>query len=83
MLDFGASHNLIPKEIMEKIRFYITQEYKDLYSFQSRSVRCLGMIKYLVFVHSQVPLKSIVMDVVVADVPTNYGMIIPCVGELN
>lgn len=35
MLDSRASHNLMPKEIMEKLGLDITQEYKDLYSFDS------------------------------------------------
>jgi hypothetical protein len=48
MLDSGASHNLMPKVIMEKLGLEITRPYQDLYSFDSRKVKCLGMIKYLV-----------------------------------
>lgn len=48
MLDFGASHNLMPKAIMEKLGLDITREYHDLYSFDSGKVRCLGLIKDLV-----------------------------------
>jgi hypothetical protein len=48
MLDSGSSHNLMPKIIMEKFGLEITRPYQDLYSFDSRKVKCLGMIKYLV-----------------------------------
>jgi hypothetical protein len=48
MLDSGASHNLMPKVIMENLGLEITRPYQDLYSFDSRRVKCLHMIKYLV-----------------------------------
>jgi len=48
MFDSGASHNLMPKAIMEKLGLDITRKYHDLYSFDSGSVRCLGLIKDLV-----------------------------------
>lgn len=61
---------------MDKIRLDINLEYKDLYSFNSRRVKCLGVIKDLSVVLAQFPIKIIVMDVVVFDVPPNYGMIL-------
>jgi ribonuclease HI len=76
MLDFGASHNLMPKVIMEKLGLEITRPYQDLYSFDSRKVKCLGMIKDLVVNLAQIPVKSILMDVVVVDVPAKYGMLL-------
>jgi len=54
----------------------ITKPYKDLYSFDSRNVKCIGMIKDLVVTLAQLPVKSMVMDVVVVDVPANYGMLL-------
>ena len=36
MLDFGASHNLMPLSIMEQLGLQITRPYKDLYSFDSK-----------------------------------------------
>ena len=66
MFDSGASHNLMPKEIMDNLCLVITRQYKDLYSFDSRKVKCLGLIKDLVISLHQIPEKSIVMDVVVA-----------------
>jgi hypothetical protein len=49
MLDSGASHNLIPKIVMEKLVLEITNPYPDLYYFYSRNVKCYGMIKDMVF----------------------------------
>lgn len=48
MLDFGASHNLMPLTVMEKLVLEITKPYKDLYSFNSKRVKCLGMLKDMV-----------------------------------
>ena len=48
MLDSGASHNLMPKVIMERLGLEVTIPYKDLYSFDSSRVRCLGLIKAFV-----------------------------------
>jgi hypothetical protein len=45
MLDSGASHNLMPKAIMDKLGLDITRPYHDLYSFDSGRVKCLGLIK--------------------------------------
>lgn len=47
MLDSGSSDNLIPKVVMEKLGLDITRPYKDLYSFHSSKVICLGLIKDL------------------------------------
>jgi len=43
MIDLGASHNLMPKIVMEKLGLEITRPYKDLYSFDYSKVRCLGL----------------------------------------
>ena len=47
MLDSGASHNLMPKAIMETLNLEITRPYKNVFSFDSRKVKCLGLIKDL------------------------------------
>jgi len=47
MFDSGASHNLMPKAVMEKLNLDITRPYKDLFSFDSSQVKCLGLIKDL------------------------------------
>jgi hypothetical protein len=76
MLDFGASHNLMPKTTMENLGLEITRPYHDLYLFDSRKVKCLGMIKDLVVNLAQIPVKSILMDVDVVDVPAKYDMLL-------
>jgi hypothetical protein len=76
MLDSGASHNVMPKIIMDKLGLQITRPYKDLYSFDSRKVKCMGMIKDLVVTLAKVPVKSILMDVVIVDIPPKYGLLL-------
>ena len=76
MFDSGASHNLMPKAITECLGLDITRPYKDLYSFDSREVKCLGLIKDLEVSLHQILEKNLVMDVVVANVPPKFGMLL-------
>ena len=69
MLDSRASHNLMPKTIMETLNLDITRPYKDLFSFDSSKVKCLGLIKDLCVTLVQYPGKSILMNIVVCNVP--------------
>ena len=61
MLDLGGSHNLMPKVIMDSFGLDSTRPYKNLFSFDSRKVRCLDLIKYLVVTLSQIRAKNIVI----------------------
>jgi hypothetical protein len=47
-----------------------------MYSFDSRKVKILGVIKDLVVSLFQFPMKSVVMDIVVVDVPPKFGMLL-------
>jgi hypothetical protein len=76
LMDSGASHNLMPKIVMEELRMEVTKTYHDLYSFDSRRVQCLGVIKDLVVSLFQLPMKIVVMDIVVVDVPPKFGMLL-------
>ena len=76
MLDSGASHNLMPKVVMEKLCLEITKPYKDLYSFDSSRFKFLGLIKDLCVNLTQIPAKILVMDIVVADIPPKHGMLL-------
>ena len=76
LLDTGASHNLMPKAVMEELGLDITRPYHDLFSFDSRKVKCLGLIKDLAITLTQLPMKSMMMDVVVVDVPPKFGMLL-------
>ena len=76
MLDSGASHNLMPKGVVESLGLEVTSPYKDLYSFDSRRVKCLGLNKDMVVTLNKLPSKTIVMDLVVADIPPKFGVLL-------
>jgi ribonuclease HI len=76
LMDSGSSHNLMPKIVMEELGLEVTKTYHDLYSFDSRRVQCLGVIKDLVVSLFQLPMKNVVMDIVVADVPPKFDMLL-------
>jgi hypothetical protein len=76
LLDSGASHNLMPKAVMDEIGLEITKTYHDLFSFDSRKVKCLGLIKDLAVTLTQASMKTMVMDVVVADIPPKFGCLL-------
>jgi hypothetical protein len=76
MLDSDASHNMMPKAVMEKLGLEVTRPYKDLHSFDSSKVRCISLIKDLCITLVQILVKSMVMDVVVMDIPPKYGMLL-------
>ena len=78
MLDSGASLNLMPKAVMEKLNLDITRPYKDQFSFDSSQVKCLGLIKDMYITLVQCPAKSIVMDIVFVDIPPKYGILLSC-----
>jgi hypothetical protein len=78
LLESRALHNIIPKALMDELGLDITKPYHDLFSFDSRKVRCLGLIKDLVINLAQLPMRSMVMDVVVADIPPKFGLLLSC-----
>jgi len=59
---------------MDQLGLEITRPYNNIFSFDSRKVKCLGLIKDLVVYLSQIPSKNMVMDVVVANIPPKFGM---------
>jgi hypothetical protein len=76
LMDSGASHNLMPKSVMDELGLEVTKTYHDLYYFDSRKVKCLGVIKDMVVTLFQLPMKSILMDIIVVDVPPKFGMLL-------
>jgi hypothetical protein len=76
LMDPGASQNVMPKVVMEELGLEVTKPYKDLHSFDSKKVKCLGLIKDMVVSLAQLPMKSVVMDIVVADIPPKFGMLL-------
>ena len=61
---------------MEELGLEVSKAYHDLYSFNSRKVKFLGVIKDLAISVFQLPMKNLVMDIVVADVPPKFGMLL-------
>ena len=55
LMDSGALHNLMPKAVMDELGLKITKPCHDLFSFESRKVKCQGLIKDLVINLSQLP----------------------------
>jgi hypothetical protein len=75
-MDSGASHNVMPKVVMEELGLDITKPYQDMYSFDYKKVKCLGLIKDMVVSLAQLPMKSVVMDIVVADIPPKFFILL-------
>ena len=76
MLDSGASHNLMLKVIMDQLNLEITWSYHDLYTFDSKRVPCLGLIKDLVVTLAQLHVKSVILDIFVTDINPKFGIIL-------
>ena len=76
MLDSGDLDNLMPKGVVEILGLEITRPYKYLYSFDSKRVKCLGLIKDMVVSLTKLPSKIVVMDVVVDGIPPKFGVLL-------
>ena len=66
----------MPKKVIDELGLEITKQYHDLYTFDSKKVKCLGVIKDLVVSLTQLPMKILVMEIVVADIPSRFGMLL-------
>ena len=66
----------MPKSMMEALGMSVTKPYHDLYAFDSRAVKCIGVIKDLMVNLYQVPMKRVLMDIVVADISPKFGMLL-------
>jgi hypothetical protein len=74
--DSGASHNLMPKAVMDELGLDVTKNYHDLFSFDFRKFRCLSLIKYFIINLAQLPMRNMVMDVVVVDIPPKFSLLL-------
>jgi hypothetical protein len=61
---------------MDELGLDITRPYKYLFSFDSRKVKCLHLIKDLCVSLSQIPSNNMVMDVVISNFPPKFGMLL-------
>jgi hypothetical protein len=66
----------MPKAMMDELGLDVTKPYHDLFSFDSRKFRCLGIIKYLVINLAQLSMRNMVMDVVVVVIPPKFGLLL-------
>ena len=66
----------MPLLVMKQLNLQVTRPYIDLYSFDSNKVEFLGVIKDMVVSLAQIPARSMVMDVVVSDIPARFGMLL-------
>ena len=48
ILDSSTFHNLMPKVVIESLGLSINKPCHDLYAFDSRAAKCLGVVKDLV-----------------------------------
>ena len=76
MLDFGASHNLIPKGVVEILGLEVTRPYKYFFSFDSRKVKSIELIKDMVVTLTEIPSKYFLMDVVIEYIPPKFGVLL-------
>ena len=76
LLDSRASLNLMPKVIMDKLGLEVTRPYHDLYTFDSSIVKCFRVIKDLVVTLTQLPMKNVMMDIVVAYIEPKFGLVL-------
>ena len=61
---------------MKKLNLNITQKYKNVFGFDSKSVQVEGLIKDLKASLAMNPGISLLMDVVVIDIPDLWGMLL-------
>ena len=66
----------MPNTVMEALGLIVTKPYHDLYVFDSREVKCIWFIKDLVVNLTQIPMKSVLKDVVVAEISPKFGMLL-------
>jgi len=76
MLDPGASTNVMPLKVMNQLGLKVTRPYWKVCGIDSRNIEAHGLINNLDVIFLQHPDMSLLMDVVVIDVPDAWGMIL-------
>jgi hypothetical protein len=76
MLDSGASNNIMTLEVMHELGLQITRPCRNVQAVDAREVPCCGVIKDLQVCLLAAPKKMLVMDVLVIDCPTQWGMLL-------
>jgi hypothetical protein len=76
MLDSGASTNVMSLKVMNQLGLKITRPYRNVCGIDSRAIPVCGLIKDLKVSLATYPDISLLMDVVVIDVPDAWGMLL-------
>jgi hypothetical protein len=76
MLDSGASSNVMTRKVMEQLNLRISRPYHNVCAMDSREIKVHGLIKDLQVHLAVYPDISVLMDVVVIDVPDAWGMLL-------
>jgi hypothetical protein len=76
MLDSGASNNIMTLEVMNQLGLQITRLYRNVRDMYAREVACFGIIENLQICLFACPQRRMVMDVVIIDYPTQWGMLL-------
>lgn len=66
----------MPKVVIDELGLEITKVYHDLYSFDSNRVKFSSVIKDLVVSLTQCPTKSVVMEIIMENIPPKVGMLL-------
>ncbi|KAH9303231.1 hypothetical protein KI387_014814, partial [Taxus chinensis] len=76
MFDSGASCNVMPLEVMNKLDIKVKVAYGSCTAMDSREVSVVGCVKGLVVQLETYPGKNLKLDVVIFDIPTKWGMLL-------
>ena len=76
MLNPGASSNVITRKVMEQLNLRITQPYHNVCAIDAREVEVVGIVLNLHVRLAKYPDIDMAMDVVVINVPDNWGMLL-------
>jgi hypothetical protein len=76
MLDFGALANVMSFEVMEQLGLKTTQPYGNVCGVYSKRVKVFGVCEDIDVFLMDFPHISILVDIIVIDVPYAWGMIL-------
>ena len=76
MLDSGASSNLMTRKVMEQLNLRVTRPYYNVCAMDEREDEVVGIILNLQVKLAKYTNINMSMDVVVINVPDNWGMLL-------
>jgi hypothetical protein len=76
MLDFEASTNVMSLKVMKQLGLKTNRPYGNVCDVNSKNVKVYGLIEYVEVYLQDFPYISLIMNIVVIDVPDAWGMIL-------